>query len=77
MTHPGVAQYIALHAECMEYANEHPELRRGQAYYVAAFAVCPKLVPQTNGTDRDPFYDDSNISAFFDYLAMALMEEDA
>lgn len=39
-------------------------MRKGQALFNAAVSVIPELVEELVGTEVDPFYDDSRISAF-------------
>lgn len=57
-----------LSAIMRQYAEAHPEQRRGQAYFNAIHEVRPDLANAVRGSDRDPFYDDSRINAFIAYV---------
>jgi hypothetical protein len=47
---------------------ENPCLRLGQAHFLALHNIMPELALKIKGTDNDPFYDDSKIQAFFEFL---------
>lgn len=42
--------------------------RSGQAYMNALFKINKVMYDRVTGTDVDPFYDDSKLEAFFDFL---------
>jgi hypothetical protein len=45
--------------------REHPEQRPGQAAYNTLAVLHPDLAEQVHGTERDPFYIDKRLPAFF------------
>jgi len=49
--------------------REKPELRRGQAMFLALHHIRPDLASWVTAKDIDPFYDDSKIVAFLDQLS--------
>lgn len=49
--------------------SQGDHLRFGQALYNIVYSEFPEIVSQVQGTELDPFYDDSNIESFLDYLS--------
>ena len=58
--------YVRL-AERRRMLNRHE--RRGQAYFNALEDVDPGLADLARGTARDPFYDDTILDAFLQWVA--------
>ena len=59
------------HKEFMKLAADYaamPSLRKGQAYFNALSAINPELTKEITGTDADPFYDNSKIGRFFQFI---------
>lgn len=61
-------QMFLLLTQSYRLVSNNKELREGQAYMNALFEIDQKLYNEITGTDLDPFYDDSKINTFFDYL---------
>lgn len=43
-------------------------LRKGQVYYSVLHDIRPDLAAAVNGTERDPFYDDSRLLTFLTFV---------
>ena len=60
------------HKEFMKLAallrEMHPEYRKGQAYFNALSMTDSQLAKEITGTDADPFYDNSKIGRFFQFI---------
>ncbi|MDR6597550.1 hypothetical protein ACFFSW_19455 [Saccharothrix longispora] len=52
-----------------------PEMREGQAHYVALCGEWPHLLEQVAGTERDCFTVDRNLPAFLAWVEEALAAE--
>lgn len=61
-------QLFLLHIEAHNYISKHQEIREGQAYMNALFKIDVELYQEITGTDKDPFYLDTNLPKFFSYL---------
>ena len=53
----------------------HPELRRGQSIYNAAYKLMPDFVNSLDGTDLDPYYVDGRIESFLEACDAAKQPE--
>lgn len=58
-------QYLDL---CAQTHKRYPEWRTGQAYFNALWQVNPNLAAHIQGSDLDPFYDDSRVTLFLDII---------
>lgn len=52
----------------VQYRKRFPDAREGQALYVCALSLDRGLIEATKGTEMDPFYDDSRIPLFLEYI---------
>lgn len=57
--------WVALKQNLAKYC---PPLREGQCYFNTLYEVNPELANEIRGTNIDPFYLDSRIDAFVDFL---------
>lgn len=72
---PRWQQYMSY---AVNYLLEHPEQRRGQAYFNALWlAGETQLCDETRGTHLDPFNDDNTIPDFLEFVKSAMKEEGA
>lgn len=46
----------------------HPNERRGQATFNTLFATRPDLAEKVRATNLDPFYDDSKLHEFYNFI---------
>ena len=61
-----VAQFVV---QAEHYWREHPDQRRGQAYFNYLYDTHPRFATDITSSDFDPFYDDAKIP---DMLAAAV-----
>jgi CxxC motif-containing protein (DUF1111 family) len=57
---------------CADAANEcrkAPDIRLGQALFNALWRISPSSTHEVQLSKADPFYNDKNIPAFFDFIA--------
>ena len=52
----------------MQKMQENPQYRKGQATFLVAWQHNPTLIDSVLGTEKDPHYSDTRISAFLVYL---------
>jgi len=51
------------------YNERYTELRLGQTWYIVVHKLYPDIIKDIVGTDRDPFYKDSNIPKFLEKIS--------
>jgi hypothetical protein len=62
------AEYLDLVEATM--AVHGPDWRQGQAAFNALCKVSPILAEEVRGSLRDPFYQDSRLDAFYEYVEL-------
>ena len=63
-------EYDELNHSAMKLYNESdPVLRLGQCYMTVLYEISPKVYDKILMTDIDPFYNNNNLTGFFDYLS--------
>ena len=59
-------QYIQ---DCFHFSQQYPKQRQGQVAFNILADIRPDISTKIQGTERDPFYDDERLLAFYDFVA--------
>jgi hypothetical protein len=67
-----VSKLADLIGDAVRYRFAHMEQRHGQAHFNGVHAIAPEIADVIRGTEADPFYDDSRVTAFWQRVAELL-----